>query len=228
MNRAGAAHLVLKVTGMAPPRKSGLRERKKHLTRETIADAALALSVERGLGNVTVEEIADLAFVSPRTVSNYFSCKEEAVARAGSADLLAPVDRLADRPPNQPVLEALREVFVDLVGSWSAQRLAIERQKLEIERAHPGLHPYLVAQFDELEAALREAIAARTGLDANTDVYPWVTAAAAVSAVSSALRLWVRSGAPAQALPGVVEEAFDEIMTGLQSPPTATDRPPTA
>jgi hypothetical protein len=36
---------------------------------------------------VILEEIAHVAFVSPRTVSRYFSCKEEAVA-AGSGDVL--------------------------------------------------------------------------------------------------------------------------------------------
>ena len=69
----------------------GLRSIKKQLTRESIADAALRLSLEKGLSHITIDEIAHLAFVSPRTVSNYFSCKEEAVVAAGSTlpDLIA-------------------------------------------------------------------------------------------------------------------------------------------
>lgn len=203
---------------MAPQRKTGLRERKKHLTRETIADAALALAVERGLGNVTLEEIAELAFVSPRTVSNYFSCKEEAVARAGSEDDLTLADRLAERPAGQPIGKALRDVFVDHVASWPPERLAVERRKLEIEQTYPALHPFLVARFDELEGTLRRAIAARTGDDADADISTWATAATAVAAVSSALRLWVRTGASASALPTLVRDAFDQIVSGSTAP----------
>ena len=60
----------------------GLRERKKALTHRTIADAAFTLTVEHGLEHVTIDQIADLAFVSPRTVSNYFMSKEAAVVAA--------------------------------------------------------------------------------------------------------------------------------------------------
>ena len=57
----------------------GLRERKKALTRRTIADAAFTLTSENGLDSVTIDQIADRAFVSPRTVSNYFPSKEAAI-----------------------------------------------------------------------------------------------------------------------------------------------------
>ena len=56
----------------------GLRELKKQITREAIADAARQLALGNGLDHVTLDEIAHVAFVSPRTVSNYFSCNGEA------------------------------------------------------------------------------------------------------------------------------------------------------
>ncbi|MPV90349.1 TetR/AcrR family transcriptional regulator [Georgenia ruanii] len=203
---------------MATPDKMGLRERKKHLTRETIADAALALSVERGLANVTLDEIANLAFVSARTVSNYFSCKEEAVARAGSQDLFGLVDDFATRTSDESPMEALRLVLVDFAGSLSPERLRVERQKLQVEREYPALRPYQVAQYDELEAALRETIAARTHTNVDADVYPWIAAAAAVSAVSSSIRLWARSESEPETLPELIRAAFDQIAGGLRPP----------
>src|ERR1044072_6603651 len=61
------------------PPGEGLRERKKRETKAALSWAALHLSVERGYGNVLVEDIAPDAGVSPRTFNNYFGSKAEAI-----------------------------------------------------------------------------------------------------------------------------------------------------
>jgi len=58
----------------------GLRERKKADTRRALSDAALGLAFERGLDNVTREDIANVVGVSLRTFNNYFNGKYEALA----------------------------------------------------------------------------------------------------------------------------------------------------
>jgi AcrR family transcriptional regulator len=60
----------------------GLRERKRAATSRAIQLAALELVAERGLEGVTVEDIARRADVSPRTLFNYFTSKEEAFTGA--------------------------------------------------------------------------------------------------------------------------------------------------
>ncbi len=192
-----------------------MRELKKQLTRESISDAALQLTLAKGLDHVTIEEIAQVAFVSPRTVCNYFSCKEEAVVAAGGQDPSAIVEELTQRPTSEPPLRSLCRLLVNFARSRTPEQLRISVQKLELGQQHPSLRPYETAQYDGLEEALREAIAHRTGADIDEDMSPWLMAAAAVSAVKSATALWARSGAPAEQLPDLIQSAFDQISDGL-------------
>jgi len=53
----------------------GLRERKKRLTRQQIADAAARLFAERSYEQVSVIDVARAALVSEQTVYNYFPTK---------------------------------------------------------------------------------------------------------------------------------------------------------
>lgn len=86
----------------------GLRERKKHRTRESLIEAAFALFEAKGFEHTTVEEIAAAAEVSPRTFSRYFGLKEDVVLwflRRQHARFLA---ELVARPAGESQLEAMR------------------------------------------------------------------------------------------------------------------------
>ena len=174
---------------------------KKQITRETIADAARHLALENGLDHVTLEEIAHVAFVSPRTVSNYFSCKEEAVVAAGARDVLTIAAELAQRPATEAPMQSLRLLLVDFASSRTGDQLRVGAQTMELAKQYGSLRPFHTAHYDKLEESLRDAVARRTSTDVDEDMYPWLVAGAAVSAYKSAMRLWVQTGATAEACP---------------------------
>ncbi|MBM3458692.1 MAG: TetR/AcrR family transcriptional regulator [Armatimonadetes bacterium] len=59
------------------------RQRRAELTREKIFQAAITLFAQRGLENVTVEQITELAEMGKGTFFNYFSSKEAVLAYFG-------------------------------------------------------------------------------------------------------------------------------------------------
>jgi AcrR family transcriptional regulator len=199
----------------------GLRDLKKQITRTSIANAALELAVERGLEQVTLDEIAEQAFVSPRTVSNYFSGKEEAIAAAGRDLKDSILDDLALRPASEPPLESLHRITVGFVLSLTPEELEAQRQKRLLGERYPGINAYLMARYESVEEMLRPALASRTGTDGDRDLYPWVLAAAAVAAVRIAVTRWVRSGADREELVSLLQNSFGHLQQGLEMPRTA-------
>jgi len=194
---------------------TGLRERKKALTHKTIADAAFELALDRGLDDVTVDQIADRAFVSPRTVSNYFSSKEAAVVASGDTPPIVLLEGLADRPADEPPLVSLREVLAANVRAWTPEQLhAIREKELLVERFH-ALLPYRMAQYDELEDAIREVIAERSGVDPETAPFPRLIAGAATAVVKTAIRVWVNTDGDRRAISELVEHGFHDLEAGL-------------
>jgi AcrR family transcriptional regulator len=95
----------------------GLRERKKQRTRATLIDAAVELCERQGFERTTVDQIAAVADVSPRTFSRYFATKHAvALALIDDAIDLAAVE-LARQPIDISHFEALRRSYVAVCNS---------------------------------------------------------------------------------------------------------------
>jgi AcrR family transcriptional regulator len=109
----------------------GLRERKKQRTRATLLDAAVELCDRQGFDRTTVDQIAAIAEVSPRTFSRYFPTKDAiAFALIDDAIGLAALE-LARQPRELNHFEALRRSYIAMysatktapVGALSADRM---------------------------------------------------------------------------------------------------------
>jgi AcrR family transcriptional regulator len=125
---------------MTSPDEPGLRERKRRATRRAIQRAALEVARTRGLDGVTVDEIARLADVSPRTFFNYFPTKEDAIL--GDVPVLADDAATAwfvtDRGP---LLPGLARVIMD-----SAEDVLADAELVTERRALGKMYPEIAAR----------------------------------------------------------------------------------
>jgi len=195
---------------------TGLRERKKLATRQALHEAALRLVAERGLDDVSVEDIAARADVSPRTFFNYFPTKDDAVLGLDPDAVQRQVRELADRPADESPVEALRAVAMR-----QAEEMAGETDlwplRLSVIDANPALIGRLVAVFGESERVLAEAIAQRCGTRVGRDVYPTLLAGVAGVAMRTSLHRW-HAGYFTASLPDLVDEAWTVLASGLPAP----------
>ena len=93
--------------GMVVARGAGCGSVKKLAVRRALSSAAIRLALERGLENVTVEDITAEADVSVRTFGNYFSSKYEAICALGTDQARRIGAELLARPAREPLWEAL-------------------------------------------------------------------------------------------------------------------------
>jgi AcrR family transcriptional regulator len=195
---------------MVGGRRTGMRERKRLAVRHALGSAALRLAVERGLDNVTIEDITAEADVSRRTFGNYFSSKYEAICALGTdrarrigADLLA-----------RPADELLREALVHTVmayyegasdapdGEWVAG--------LKLVLTAPAIRGEYLKVNSEMQQALADAIAVRTGTDLEQDMYPGILAGAVVAAAQVAVSRWAGADPPVPLRP-LLRRALDQL-----------------
>ncbi|UXA17329.1 TetR/AcrR family transcriptional regulator [Mycobacterium sp. SMC-4] len=176
-------------------RTLGLRERKKRQTRATLINAAVGLCDSQGFDGTTVDQIAAVADVSPRTFSRYFATKD-AVAMALIDEVL---DMAAAELMHQPLhlghFEAMRRAWIEMAQATKLARpdgLCSERllQILRIVMTSPTLR---LASAEYRTNPIEVALARRMGV---------ATADRRVKLVSSVWRAMLMT-----ALEGVIDAA---------------------
>ncbi|MEB3964601.1 TetR/AcrR family transcriptional regulator [Streptomyces kunmingensis] len=202
--------------GTPTPPPEDRRQVKARRTREALAQAAVELVLERGLGDVTVEAIAERADVTRRTFSRHFSGKEDAALDFTRADGARINAALRARPEDEPPLLAYRGAVAD----WLADR------ETPAWHHRPGLRelytaldeePALFAAYERIRVDAQDEsvriIADRLGTDPSWDLRPEVVVGAAAGVLTAALRTWARGADKyAEDLAPLVTRAYDELI----------------
>jgi AcrR family transcriptional regulator len=136
---------------------TGLRERKKTATREALHAAAVRLALADGIENLTVEAIADAAFVSRRTFSNYFANKEQALMHHDRMRAVRLVELVCTRPEE----EAPRTALIRAAEQLRAEYPDTPEARYRELRLHPALLTELTAAYAAVERDLAAAVEQR-------------------------------------------------------------------
>ncbi|WP_199545910.1 TetR/AcrR family transcriptional regulator [Streptomyces sp. N35] len=147
----------------APAAPLGLREAKKQETRQLISDHATRLFIEQGFERTTIAEIAEVARVAKKTVTNYFARKEDLALDHQDAFVASLAAIVTGREPGESALDALRGDFVAAAATASPVAGFAGPAFSRMIADSPTLTARLRDLHDLREAALAEALAEATG-----------------------------------------------------------------
>jgi len=199
--------------------QSGLRERKKQRTRETIARVAQELFAERGYHATTLPDIAEAADVSTRTIFAYFSSKEDILFAKFAEMKEALAQALAERPEGKDALDTVREF---ILASHAIEKSELDQRIHEIVKGDETLRNHLRARLAQLEELIAAAIAADLGA-AGSDLRPQVVAASLIAAFDV---MRERAGEAKPCSPDELAALIDPVMTFLRGGLDALKEPP--
>lgn len=168
--------------------KLGLRERKQKFTKNAIWDAAIDLFAEKGYDNTTIDEIAEAAFVSRRSLFRYFESKNDLMARP-IADLANSLSQaVASSPKNASAAELLRYVVSVLVEEAAAEPRTAK--VMQIAARFPAAREALQSSMATVQGEIEDAFRRRFRDPFTVQVLSSLT----LSALSLATHHWFASG----------------------------------
>jgi AcrR family transcriptional regulator len=188
----------------------GRSGRPKASSRETLAEAACELFLERGYDSTSVSDITTRAGVSRSSFFNYFATKGDVFWAALDERILALAARLRDDAGAPPV----PAVVANLAEGFRPDSLALALGQAETM----GIRDELQREAGVRRARIAEAVAERLRRDGVEPLRAEVIGAAYGGAVLAAIARWAALGPGRTVLGDVLAEALEAV------PPAAPGR----
>jgi len=204
--------------GAAEPQR---RERKKQQTRDALVRTALRLFDAQGYEHTAVREITDAVDVSERTFFRYFASKEDLALSFARDATEALMRELAVRPAAEPPLTALRNAFREslLTVAESDRAHADESMYLLVIRLIDSTPTLLAAHLryaHEHDDEIVRLLAAREGVDPETDLRPRIAATVFGGLTFLANRDWrARGGGSVTSMLAAFDAFADQLVPAV-------------
>lgn len=141
-----------------------LREQKRWDTSHRITVCAQTLTSAHGLDGFTMEELAEAAQVSRRTLFNYFPSKTDAVLGAAPEIPDADVDAFRAGGPHGNLVDDLAELARIALSGKQPDRESIERGR-RVLTGEPRLLAAVHQRFEAITIEFTELVLEREGAD---------------------------------------------------------------
>jgi AcrR family transcriptional regulator len=196
---------------------TGLRERKKRRTRETIVREAMALFAQHGFEGTTVADIAAAADIAPRTFFGYFPSKEEVVFHDSDEVLARFAEHLHGRAPSETTFDAMRAWIAEWSGAVDLGD-EDERFRRRLIRETPALQARERTDLARLEREIAAAVATDLGVDLDS-LRPHLVSAAATAALDALGRFYDQDDVEPSSddAVAVLDEAIVFLRGGLEA-----------
>ncbi len=189
----------------------GLRERKKQTAIWRIQGVALDLFDEHGYDNVTIEQIAEAAEVSPSTVYRYFGTKQQIVMRDElEIELVRAVEReLEDHPP----VEAVRRAVSGMMTDYFDRDEELSKRRTRYALSEPTLWAAELTLTDQFVQMVATTLARTSGRE-EIALEDRVMASALMWSLVAAVRHWHENGYKSS-LVDDMDQALAVVENGL-------------
>lgn len=200
---------------MSHSEPESLAVRKRRATNARIAASAARLASRHGVGNTTVDQIAEDAEVARATFFRYYETKESAVVEGVTGPWLTLVtEAIAHQPGELTAKEALVAAFDELAERFPAHDDQI-RDLARLTRSSPTLNAWTAQTYQRYENAIADLLTPRFPDLAEHDPRPRLLAALAMATIRISLDDWIRRGG---SLPELIRRALSSISVGPPQP----------
>nr|WP_230976883.1 TetR/AcrR family transcriptional regulator [Acetobacter garciniae] len=183
-------------TGQDAP-KPGLRERKQARAHDTLIAEAMRLFSAQGYDQTTVDEIAEAAEISRRTLFRLFQTKGDIVLAWTRGMTQTLTEALAACPRDMPPADAMMHAFTSLVPRIAANRRDTYAWVYLIEKT-PSLQSVSLQKYATWENGLTEGLLTRIVERKNRRNAARLMARGGIAIFRTALDEWIRlKGRPA-------------------------------
>jgi AcrR family transcriptional regulator len=198
-----------------------LVNRRTAQTRSEIVDAALQLFQAQGFDNTSMEQVADAAGVSRRTIYRYFFTKDDLVFESPRLWLRVLNETLETREPQESTRDLFRRALLEVARFIEADREVV-LAGFSILAGSPSLMARHGRSDAEWTARYLELLGPDVANEPNGPLIATTAAMAIVAAQNALIAVWATSppGADLIAMAEVVIEQIDSLWpSAARSPP---------
>src|ERR1700753_1085905 len=186
--------------------------RRPSTTPHHITDVAIELFTARGFAEVSVDDVAQAAGISRRTLFRYYASKNAIPWGDFDTHLAHLRDLLDDVDPRVPLSDALRSALLSF-NTFDESETARHRQRMRVILQTAELQADSMTMYAGWRERIAGFVAHRTGGRAS-DLRPQTVAWMMLGVALSAYEYWLDD--ESVSLPQALGDAFDLVRAGLK------------